>query len=95
MLTRNIGSRIDKSANGIQAVTLAATSTLVNVKPGKTFRVYNTGTAIMYIGPTAALCDVGLPIASNSKDGDFISEDGKFYMRGTAAQTATIVYFEV
>lgn len=95
MLTSDIGRKIDSGTNGIQSVTLAGTSTLINVKIGKTFRVYNTGNAIMYMGPTSALCDVGIPIPTNSKDGDFVSVDGKFYMRGTAGQTATIVYFEM
>lgn len=95
MIDKIIGNKIDSGSNGIQSVTLAATSTLVNVKQGKTFRVYNTGNALMYIGPTLASCDVGLPIGAGGKDGDFVSGNGGFYMRGTAGQTAVIVYFEI
>ncbi|MGE5631381.1 MAG: hypothetical protein ACM3TR_09830 [Caulobacteraceae bacterium] len=79
--------------SGVQSVTLAATSTLVSVQ-ARPFRVYNTGTAVMFFGPTAALCDIGVALQPNANDGLFVSADGKFYMRGTAGQTATIVYFD-
>ena len=95
MLVNIQGNKIYSGSNGIQSVTLAGTSSLVQVKAGMSFMVYNTGNAVMYIGPTAESCTVGLPIQSNSRDGAFISRDGNFYMRSTAGQTATIVYFEI
>lgn len=88
-----VANKAMKIAN-IQAVTLAATSTLVTLQDSRPFRIYNTGTAVMYFGPTSALCDIGVALQANANDGMFTSADGKIYMRGTAAQTASIVYFD-
>ena len=85
---------LDDFAENPVPVTLAATSTAVTVRRGIPFYIHNTGSNIMYTGPTSAKCTTpGIPIYPGQVRGPLVVNKGvSIYMRGTALQTAVIEY---